>query len=452
MRACAGHARHRRRREVTHRMLPILRAERLRRLWAAWLSVGVCLWAIASASAQIEFRNGSLLEAPSDVVQPLPSVMAPSPETLPPTMAQPFAIPSAEAPIGLQFPAASSDFTYHFGGKGRGYYINDQRIEFTGVEATFAVEGVIEGGLIQRAGGWDLSFQTQLFLNQPFGKNILVDNPERQSFAANFDIDPLQISQLYLGARNGDVFVALGRFVTPFGRFYFPNYRNNFDDSPFIRSEAILFRETGLLLQWDPSIWVIQAALTNGSFQQDTNSSKALVARVGIDQPWYALGTSVKWQDGNGSESQKAFNNHAGVDAMVRYGSWTLSGEAIYDQYGLRKPGTPLNSITWGRSLYYRDYSNGLDIPITGFGYYMNLGYEGPQWTLMLNYGEFYPQHIGVPQQDAVTRRGLIKASRHWTQHFETYGVVLLENDLPNAFDSSTRRGTYVIGGCQFVW
>ena len=115
--------------------------------------------------------------------------------------------------------------------------------------------------------------------NQPFGKNILADTPERRSFAANFDIDPLQISQLYLGARNGDFYAALGRFVTPFGRFYFPNYRNNFDDSPFIRSEAIRFRETGMLLQWDPSIWVFTAAITNGGFEQDGKSSKAFIGR-----------------------------------------------------------------------------------------------------------------------------------------------------------------------------
>jgi hypothetical protein len=434
-------------------MLSMHRANRLRRLLAVAVSVGCWLLAMSGAWAQIEFSAGSLLDPPIDGAQALPAVMSPSAEVLPPTTAQPFfSNQSMGALPGLQLPTAPPDFAYHFGGKGRGYYINDQRIEFTGMEATFAVEGVLEGGLVQHAGGWDLSFETQLFLNQPFSKNILADTPERRSFAANFDIDPLQVSQLYLGARNGDFYAALGRFVTPFGRFYFPNYRNNFDDSPFIRSEAISFRETGLLLQWDPGIWVMQAALTNGGFQQDTNSSKALVARVGIDQPWYAIGTSVKWQDGNGSDAQKAFNNHAGVDAMIRRGSWTLSGEAIYDQYGLRKPGTPLNSITWGRSLYYRDFNNGLDTPITGFGYYLNLGYEGPLWTLMLNYGEFYPQQIGIAQQDAVTRRGLIKASRHWTRNFETYSVVLRENDLPNAFDSSTRRGTYVIFGCQFVW
>ena len=77
--------------------------------------------------------------------------------------------------------------------------------------------------------------------------------------------------------------------MTPFGRFYYPLYRNNFDDSPFIRSEAILFRETGLLGQWDPEGWVFTAALTNGGFEQDTNSSKALVARAGIDLPYFAL-------------------------------------------------------------------------------------------------------------------------------------------------------------------
>jgi hypothetical protein len=213
-----------------------------------------------------------------------------------------------------------------------------------------------------------------------------------------------------------------------------------------------LFRETGLLIQWDPDIWTFTAAVTNGGFEQDTNSSKGLVARVGIDQPNYALGTSVKWQDGIGSEVQKVFNNHAGVDAMIRRGAWTLSGEAIYDQYGLRRGGIPLNDITWGRSLYFRDFSRGGHVPITGFGYYVNLGYEGQRWTLMLNYGEFYPTPIGNRRTDAVTRRGLLKASRHWTPNFETYGVLLRESDLAHAFDGSTRRGIYVIVGGQFSW
>jgi len=427
-------------------------------------AIGCWLLLNATAAAQIDFQIGSMLDAPAAMELLSPAFPSSSPEALPtvlPTPIEPLSgQPLAVAPSAgwIAGPPSLPDFSYHFGGRARGYYINDQRIEFTGMESTFAVEGVLEAGAMQQIDGWELAIESQIFLNQPFDKNMLVDTPERKSFTHNFDIDPLQISQLYLGARRGDFYAAMGRFVTPFGRFYFPNYRNNFDDSPFIRSESILFRETGLLLQWDPGIWVLNACLTNGGFQQDANSSKALVARVGIDQPWYAIGTSVKWQDGNGSETQKVFNNHVGLDAMVRRGPWTLSSEAIYDQYGLRKPGTPLDSITWGRSLYYRDVNNGFNHPISGVGYYVNLGYEGPRWTLMLNYGDFFPEQIGTPaqrnkrRQSVPNHRGLIKASRHWTSHFETYSVLLLENNLAHSFDASTRRGIYVIFGGQFAW
>jgi hypothetical protein len=30
--------------------------------------------------------------------------------------------------------------------------------------------------------------------------------------------------------------------------------------------------------------------------------------------------------------------------------------------------------------------------------------------------------------------------------------VLMLENDLPDAFDNSTRRGTFMIFGGQFTW
>jgi hypothetical protein len=356
---------------------------------------------------------------------------------------------NGNVPPGWAASTWSEELWYRIGGKARGYYINDQRIEFTGQEATFAAEGVIDGGLLQRVGAWQLTLDGELFLNQPFDRNILVDTANRRSFTRNFDIEPLQISQLLLGARYGDLYAGMGRFVTPFGRFYYPNYRNNFDDSPFIRSDAILYRETGLLLQWDPAWWVFTAAVTNGGPEQDTNSSKALVARVGIDQPWFAAGASVKVQDGIGSEGQKEFNEHVGVDAMLRRGAWTLSAEAIYDRYGLRRPGTALTDIFWGRSLYFRDLNNGYHHPITGVGYYANLGYEGPFWTLMLNYGEFHPETIGDPRHDQPIRRGLLKASRHWTRHFETYGAVLIENDRVDDLDTHPRKGIYVLCGCQ---
>jgi hypothetical protein len=412
---------------------------------ACWMLPAAC------AAAPIDFAAGRLIGLPDPAASaqpPLPAgtLAAQFPEVFP---ALPPGTPGGNSGY-LTIPVAVPDaFAWHVGGQARAYYINDQRIEFTGLEATFAVEGVLNGGLTQRSGNWDLSLETQLFLNQPFDKNVLADSPQRRSFAPNFDVDPLQISQLYLSARNGNFYTALGRFVTPFGRFYFPNYRNNFDDSPFIRSSAILFRETGALVQWDPEAFVFTAAITNGNFLQDTNSSKALVARIGVDQPWYAFGSSVKWQDGNGSEGQKLFNNHVGVDGMLRFGNWTLSGEALYDEYGLRRPGIPPNQITWGRSLYFRDLNNGLNIPITGWGYYLNLGYEGPNWTLMLNYGDFFPGQIGDPRQDTPIHRGLVKVSRHWTQHFETYGVILMENSRTDDLDTTPRRGLYMICGCQ---
>jgi hypothetical protein len=188
--------------------------------------------------------------------------------------------------------ATGVNWSHGIGGAARGYYINDQRIEFTGQEATFAVEGVLDGGVRQQIGAMECGAVGELFFNQPFDRNVLVDSPQRQSFASNFDIDIVQISQLFLTARRGDFEVVIGRFVTPFGRYYYPLYRNNFDDSPFIRSDAILYRETGGLVQWDPEGWVFTAAITNGGFEQDTNSSKALVSRVGIDRELFALGGS----------------------------------------------------------------------------------------------------------------------------------------------------------------
>ena len=47
-------------------------------------------------------------------------------------------------------------------------------------------------------GQWDCKIETQLFLNQPRDLNMLEDGAFRRSFAANFEVDTLQVSQLYL--------------------------------------------------------------------------------------------------------------------------------------------------------------------------------------------------------------------------------------------------------------
>jgi hypothetical protein len=333
---------------------------------------------------------------------------------------------------------------------GRGFYDYDHRIEFTGQESTFGVEGHLRGAYTRYWDEIEYSIVSELFLNQPFDRNMLADTPERRSYLANFEIEPLEIMQLQLTARYHDCFVALGKLPTPFGRYYFPLVTNDFHDAPFIRTESIQWRETGALVQYDPSFLVLTAALTNGNPDRDANSSKAAIARVGIDGGDFACGVSAKLQDGIGSEQQKTFNNHVGVDALVRRGNWVLSGECIYDEYGLRRPFDP-NDITWERSIYYRDLNVAEKEPICGVGYYVDLTYCGENWTWMFDYGEFYPDQIGVPQHDVTTRRGIVKGIYRFHEHAAFYGMFLRENNVPNAQDGRDRRAWDVLCGVEIT-
>jgi hypothetical protein len=412
-------------------------------------------YAITHPDAQ-SFEHASLLgpDVLSGVDAPIPlSDLEPCTDCCPPArwprQASAFANVDPLPESYSYFCGCPDPYRFHYGAKARMYYMNDQRMEFTGQESTFGVEGVLAGGVEQQVGEWQWGGDGEFFLNQPFDRNILIDSPIRRSFARNFDVDILQISQLYASARRGDIYLAAGRFVTPFGRYYYPTYFNNFWDSPFIRSEAILYRETGVLAQWDPGRFVFTAALTNGGFDRDANSSKALVARAGIEEENYAFGASIKTQDGIGSEHQKTYNNHVGVDAMVRSGRWTLSGEAIYDEYGIREPGTNLDDIFWGRSYYWREYNNAFHVPMTGFGYYVDLGYRGERWSFNLNYGDYYPQQeVGMPAHDTAIHRGLLHLAYDITPHWRTYGILLLENDalIPIGTDRKRIGMSYAAG------
>jgi hypothetical protein len=71
---------------------------------------------------------------------------------------------------------------------------------------------------------------------------------------------------------------------------------------------------------------------------------------------------------------------------------------------------------------------------------------------MQFNYGEFFPQHIGDRRHDPTTRRGMVKASRHWSRNFETYFVLLDENSLHQAFALKSRNGSYLIVGAQFTF
>ncbi|WP_425618360.1 hypothetical protein NA78x_002065 [Anatilimnocola sp. NA78] len=414
-------------------------------------------WPGSFGNGSIQLASATML-AGDPVAEAFPEMYPGAPnQPLAEQLPSPFGLPeyadgSEQLPgysSGPMLPGQADDTTYYVHGKARGYYINDQRIEFTGVEATFLVEGAVDAGVQKQANGWLYSCETELFLNQPFERNIYQNTPMRASYAHNFEIEQFQISQIKLSAGCGDWRATIGKFVTPFGRFYYPIYRNNFDDSPFIRSEAILYRETGALLEYKPQGWDFAFALTNGGLEGDTNSSKALVTRAGIDHGWFAAGASAKFQDGVGSEDQKQYKTHYGVDAMVRNERWSLSGELIYDVYGMRRP-YPLDNIFWGRSLYYRDVNKAPWEPISGLGYYINLQYTGPQWTLVGNFGQFFPEQLGIRQHDITNTRSLLKASRHWTPNFETYAMLLNETTLEDAWGPEPRVGVYYVFGCQF--
>jgi len=340
---------------------------------------------------------------------------------------------------------------FRLDGLARGYYLNDQRIQWTGVEGTFGVEAIVAPSIECSCGGWDVGVEGEFYLNQPFDRNVLTATPELASYQGNFEADTIEISQLVLSVRRNNLLVAVGKMTTPFGRTHFPLLTNARLDAPFLRTESILWRETGALLRYQPGWFVADVALVNGAEDRDTNSSKGIISRVGIEAESWCVGASIKWQDGIGSDSQKIFDNHVGVDGMVRRGRFTLSGEAIYDEYGFRQPGFDPLDITWGRSIYYRDLNYRTNVPITGVGYYVNLGFEGDRWEGCLNYGEFYPQKLGHPQHDVTHRRGIVKAVYHCSAHLQLYSVVMIENDGYVAQCGRPRRGTVVLAGLQWV-
>lgn len=332
----------------------------------------------------------------------------------------------------------------------RAFFIDDQRIEWSGQELTFGVEGVVRAAHTHSMGDTDVILNGEVFLNQPFDRNIYVNSAARRSYRANFEIEPFAIQQLYVAMRQGDLYGAIGRFPTPFGRAMFPIYTNDFHDAPFIRTESILWRETGALVEYSPGNLIFTTAIVNGGPERDTNSSKGIVARAGLDFDGFACGVSMKRQDGIGSETQKTYKNHYGIDWMFRRNRWTLSGELIYDEYGFRAPFNPLD-ITWGRSNYHRDLSVPTGDPLHGIGHYIDLTYRGEAWTLMLNYGEFYPHSIGNFRHDVINRRAIVKPVRHVTEHLDIYTMLLLESPHAIWYDKIERSPWEVLVGLQYA-
>lgn len=309
----------------------------------------------------------------------------------------------------------------------RGYYLNDQRIEWSGLESTFGAEADINSIIERDMSTWKIRAEGEFYLNQPYGRNILSDEM-RNSYKSNFQTEIFTISKLNIQTELNNFTIKLGKGETPFGRTYFQTFSNSFLDSPFIRTESILWRETGLFINYTIGLFSLDAAIANGEKDKDTNSSKAAIGRIGVGKKNYAFGVSAKYQDGIGSGVQKTFKNHYGIDFMARYLNLTLSGEAIYDEYGFYRNYNE-NEISWNKSIYYRDIFYKDKTPITGIGGYLNLGYKYAKLNIDLNYGLYYPQKINNPYHDELNHRGIIKIAYNLTSGLQVFGIGLLENE-----------------------
>ncbi len=331
----------------------------------------------------------------------------------------------------------------------RGYFMDDQRIQWSGLEVTFGSEAAVGTGLERDLGWGKVGAEGLFFLNQPWGKNVLRD-AFRQRYAANFDVDTFEISELNVHFQKGPFTLAMGKKETPFGRMYFPHSLNNLGfDAPFIRSEAILWRETGLFVTFQKEFLTIDIAMTTGEEDKDTNSSVAPVGRIGVGGKNWAAGFSAKKHDGFGSENQKTFKNHYGVDFMVRVGKLQLSGEAIHDEYGLKHDYNP-DDIFWPRSLYHRDIFFKVEEPITGVGGYLNLNYAASHWSVNANYGEYKPEKIGNPLHDTRIRRGIFSLTSEPIPDVRVTVLGLFENDRPQESWMEGSKGKAVLLVVQY--
>jgi hypothetical protein len=338
----------------------------------------------------------------------------------------------------------------------RGFYLNDQRVSWSGLEETFGAEAAVEVWSEKNLDRFSVKAGGEIHINQPFDRNILRDSA-REKYHPNFDIEPLEISRLNLQFIKDGLTIVLGKAESPFGRTWFPLYSNSRTDAPFIRTEAILWRETGVFLNWKRGPLVVDLAVVNGSEDMDTNSSKGGIARLGAEGDNWAFGVSGKKQDGIGSENQKYYKNHFGFDFMLRRAAFVLSGEAIYDEYGFRYDISDAD-VFWQRSLYDRDLYYKRKTPIHGRGGYVDLTYYGEKLTAGINYGEYHPKELGITvydgreiNHDEPIKRWIVKTAYTIAPGLQAYGVGLFENNRRTESDMrSDVTGLVILAGLQY--
>ena len=349
--------------------------------------------------------------------------------------------------ISISFLAKSiADTNPQIKGAIRSYYLNDQRIQWSGLEATFEAEAVVDAA-IEKDFSWGKTIvMGEFYLSQSLGDRILKDK-NLNKYKTKFEIEPFEISQLYLQIKKGALSFKLGKGKTPFGKTYFPIFSNSRFDTPFIRTDAILWRETGLFFNYKQGLFVFDLAIVNGEEDKDTNSSKAGIARAGIKGERWAFGFSGKIQDGISSETQKIFKNHAGFDFMFCYSHLIFSGEIIYDEYGFHQDYQ--GDISWPQGFYYRDIFYKHKTPVTGIGGYLDMTYQKKNWLVNLNYGEYYPKKIGKPYHDGTIKRIIAKAAYNITHELQFFIIGLSENERETEEWKSEAKGAVFMLGLQ---
>ena len=219
--------------------------------------------------------------APPPSAGPAPSYAVPAPwqQLPPPTSVYPAEVPpvadatlQGDVPVVPGGPGSASRILDHLEGNGvvRGFYRNDQRIRWSGMEETFGAEADLTPRLRYHDGDFEFVVDTEFWINQPYERNPLEDTKERQSYASDFQIDQFAVGKLALVTNYFGWTFKIGKFDTPFGRAYYPIYTNpylstdNSMDEPFIRSEIIQSRETGVLAHYKSGYFVGDIALTDG--------------------------------------------------------------------------------------------------------------------------------------------------------------------------------------------
>jgi len=354
----------------------------------------------------------------------------------------------------LEFPVGPGA-TVRVEGLVRGVYYNDQRIEWSGVEESFAAEAVLRPSARVATGNWVFSAEGEFFLNQPLNGTLL-NGPENDRYRENLLVDPFEVFQLYVQAQYGDWALRFGKSRTPFGRYQSPMFTNRMDDAPFLRTDVVSFTETGVFGRYQPD-WglVVDLAVVNGEPDRDTNSSKGGIIRIGWERANWTAGVSAKAHDGISSEHQKLYDNAYGADASVRFGRFSVYAEGVYDEHGFRRDFDALGEpLPGSRSLYGRDVYFGRDArPIRGYSYYAGVAYRGERLTIDGSFGSYYPEKIGNAAHDEPLHRTVIKALYSVTPNLQVFAVGVFENERPvigvtSQINASQRTALYT--GLQF--